>query len=103
MDDPLAYLRATVVNQCRSWHRRRRREAARLGTAANVDTAVSLEAREMLDALARLAWGQRTALVLRYYPDCSEQEIAAAMGCRPGTVKSHLHRGVEALRKVIER
>jgi DNA-directed RNA polymerase specialized sigma24 family protein len=41
-------------------------------------------------------------VVLRYYDDLAEVDIAAAMRCRPGTVKSHLHRGIDALRKVIE-
>jgi RNA polymerase sigma-70 factor (sigma-E family) len=98
--DPSPYLRAAVVNGCRSWHRHRRSEAARL-RAAPVPGTVSLGAYELLDALAGLPWGQRTALVLRYYADLSEADVAAAMGCRPGTVKSHLHRGIDALRKVI--
>ena len=52
--------------------------------------------------MRRLPWGQRTALILRYYEDLSEAEIARAMGCRPGTVKSHLHRARAAVRREIE-
>ena len=41
----------------------------------------------------------RAALVLRYYEDLSEADIAAALGCRPGTVKSLLHRGLAKLKE----
>jgi RNA polymerase sigma-70 factor (sigma-E family) len=102
INDPLAYLRTCVVTGCRSWQRRRRREATRLSKGAESET-MSMETHELLDAVSQLPWGQRSALVLRYYGDLSEAEIAAAMGCRAGTVKSHLHRGLAALREVIER
>jgi RNA polymerase sigma factor (sigma-70 family) len=42
-------------------------------------------------------------VVLRYYAGLSEREIAAALGVRPGTVKSMLHRALAQLREVIER
>ncbi|HZJ27078.1 MAG TPA: SigE family RNA polymerase sigma factor [Acidimicrobiia bacterium] len=103
IDDPVAYLRTAVVNASRSWHRSRRREQRRLRVVAPVDENVGLEARELLDVLDDLPHGQRTAVVLRYYEGFSEAQIAEAMGCRPGTVKSHLHRGLAALREVIER
>ena len=103
VDDPVPYLRAAVVNACRSWHRSRRREGRRLRAAAPTEDQVALGARELLDAVDRLPHGQRTALVLRFYEGLSEAQIAKAMGCRPGTVKSHVHRGLAALRGVIER
>jgi len=58
---------------------------------------------ELWALLAGLPRQQRAALVLRYYEGLGEREIADALGCPPGTVKSHLHRGLEQLRKVIER
>lgn len=100
--EPVPYLRAAVVNACRSWHRQRRREAARLMLASREQMDLSPPTIELLDALQPLPWGQRTALVLRFYGDLSERQIAEAMRCRPGTVKSHLHRGLAALRKAIE-
>jgi len=103
VDDPVPYLRASVVNACRSWHRSRRREDRRLRAVAPTEDHVALGASELLDAVDRLPLGQRTALVLRFYEGLSEAQIAEAMGCRPGTVKSHLHRGLAALREVIER
>jgi RNA polymerase sigma-70 factor (sigma-E family) len=103
VDDPVPYLRTSVVNACRSWHRSRRREQRRLRAVATVAEDVPLAARELLDAVDRLPAGQRTALVLRFYEGLTEAQIAEAMGCRPGTVKSHVHRGLAALREVIER
>ena len=62
-----------------------------------------LGADEVVDALAKLPMRQRAALVLRYYEDLSEADIAEALGVRPGTVKSLLSRGLDQLREVIER
>lgn len=103
IDDPVAYLRAAVVNASRSWHRSRGRERRRLAVVAPIDESVGLEARELLDVIDALPAGQRRAVVLRYYEGLSEAQIAKVMGCRPGTVKSHLHRGLAALREMIER
>ena len=97
---PGAYLRMVVVNGCRSWHRRRRLERERLPRP--VPEAVEPETREMLDALARLGVRQRTALVLRFYADLSEADVARALGCRPGTVKSLVHRGLRELERTID-
>lgn len=100
-DRPGAYLRTIVVNGCHSWHRRRRMERDRLPQPAA--EAIEPEARELLDALARLGLRQRSALVLRYYADMSEADVAQALGCRPGTVKSLVHRGLRQLERMIER
>jgi RNA polymerase sigma-70 factor (sigma-E family) len=100
-DRPGAYLRTAVVNGCHSWHRRRRIERQRLPRA--VPEEVEPESRELLDALAGLRIRQRTALVLRFYADMSEADIADALGCRPGTVKSLVHRGLRELEGMIER
>ena len=80
----------------------RGREAARDRAAATPESSLPPDTVEVLDIIRRLPWGQRTALILRYYEELSEAEIAAAMGCRPGTVKSHLHHGRAAVRKEIE-
>jgi RNA polymerase sigma-70 factor (sigma-E family) len=99
--EPEAYLRRVVVNGCRSHFRRRARERDRAAEAAGPE-AVDLEADEISDVLAALPHRQRAALVLRYWHGCSEREIADALGCRPGTVGSLVHRGLAALREVIE-
>lgn len=99
-DDHRAYLRRIVVNACHSHHRRLLRQRRHL--AAERPEVVDLVADEISDAIARLPYRQRAAIVLRYWHDCTEAEIAGALGCKPGTVGSLLHRGVAELRKVIE-
>jgi RNA polymerase sigma factor (sigma-70 family) len=60
------------------------------------------ELDEMWDALATLSERQRVALVCRFYEDLPISEIAEVLGCRPGTVKSLIHRGLASLREVID-
>ena len=52
----------------------------------------------MRDALEALPSKQRQVIVLRYYGGCDEAEIAATLKIRPGTVKTHMKRGLERLR-----
>ena len=101
LDRPGGYLRTAVVNLCKDQHRRRgleHREALRPPSVT-----LSLDAAEMIDQLMRLPFKQRAVLVLRYWGDWTEAEIAHAVGCRPGSVKSHASRGLAALRKEIAR
>ncbi len=97
---PKAYLRTSVVNACKSAHRRQARERARTLRAVEP---VELGADELFDALGQLAYRQRAALVLRFYEGVPDAEIARVLGCRVGTVASLVHRGLAELRKVIER
>jgi RNA polymerase sigma factor (sigma-70 family) len=53
---------------------------------------------EVIDALLELSVRQRECLVLRYYSDMSESEIAATLGISPNSVKTHCRRGMESLR-----
>ena len=57
----------------------------------------------MWDALNRLAPRRRAVLVMRYYLDMTEADVAEVLGCRVGTVKSTTHRALADLRKMIER
>ena len=101
IDEPAAYLRVAVVNACTSWRRRaqlERETAPRLYVTHAVDS----EAYELRDVIAALPPRQRAALVLRYYEDLSDAEIAHVLGCRVPAVKSLLHRALNAMRKVIE-
>ncbi|MCA1692483.1 MAG: SigE family RNA polymerase sigma factor [Acidimicrobiales bacterium] len=100
-EQPGAYLRTVVVNRCRSWQTRRAMERERQPRPPVA--VVDAEGRELLDALARLGPRQRAALVLRFYSDMSEAETARLLGCRPGTVKSLVHRGLRQLEGMIER
>lgn len=97
--EPAAYLRTCVVNACRAHHRSVGRERARY--AGLVADDVAPETPIVLDALAKLPYRQRAALVLKYWEDRPDDEIAAALGCRPATVRSLVHRGLAALRKVM--
>lgn len=101
IDAPGAYLRTAVVNACRSHHRRRVLERTRRPPLTIEATAPA--PNELWDALARLPYRQRAVLVLKFYEDMAELDIAATLGCRPGTVKSLTSRALGELRKVIER
>jgi len=97
--NPGAYLRVAVVNACRSWQRRKSLERRRAKVL--VEEPVYAPYDEFGDALAALSTRQRSAIVLRYYEGLSETEISEILGCRQGTVKSLLSRGLEGLRKAV--
>jgi RNA polymerase sigma-70 factor (sigma-E family) len=104
---PLAYVRTSVVNGCRTAMRRRSR-ARQVGNfaeppaeSAEAVALLSEEQRAVADALRRLPERQREALVLRYYLDLSEAEIAAAMGISRGTVKSATSRALAAVGRTV--
>src|SRR5262245_18028044 len=83
--EPLPYLRAAVVNGCRSLGRRER--VARAHPPAPPDPATQ-EPDELWDAIARLPGRQRAVVVLRYYADLPHGDIAALLGCPPATVRT---------------
>jgi RNA polymerase sigma-70 factor (sigma-E family) len=105
----LAYLRQAVVNRSRSVLRHRTVVDKNLQKAppdmpsAEHGALVLLERHAVVAALRGLPDRQREAIVLRYYADLSEAEIAAAMGISRGAVKSHTARGMTALRAALER
>lgn len=90
-----------MVNGCRDVLRRCR--LTRLYTSAYVPPAGDSGPEYLVDALASLTPARRAAVVLRYYADLPEAEIADLLGVRPGTVKSMLHRSLKQLREVVER
>ncbi|MFD3807836.1 RNA polymerase sigma factor [Streptomyces sp. NPDC058611] len=108
VDNALGYLRTAVVNTSRSVLRRRRTVRAWTPpAAADVPSAeahvVLGEAhREVLAALGRLTPRRRQVLVLRYWADLSEAEIAATLGISRGAVKSNASRGLDALERILE-
>jgi RNA polymerase sigma factor (sigma-70 family) len=103
LDNPSAYLTSAVVNRCRTWHRREQRRrllAARAPSSAVVGDHPGDE--YLLDVISALPYKQRVVVVARYWGGWSEAEIASALGCRPGTVKSLASRALSRLRKEVE-
>jgi RNA polymerase sigma-70 factor (sigma-E family) len=106
----LVYVRSSVLNGCRSVLRDRSRRHSRPGSQADgPDTVESAEStaligeehRTVLAALRRLPDRQREALVLRFYLELSEAEIAQSMGVSQGTVKSTVSRALAALGRLL--
>ncbi|MBB6170866.1 RNA polymerase sigma-70 factor (sigma-E family) [Nocardiopsis mwathae] len=104
----LSYLRQSVVNRARSVLRHRavveKHAPKALPDAPSAEHGAlgELERAAVIEALRRLPTRQREAIVLRYYGDLSEAQIADAMGISRGAVKSHTARGIAALRTVLE-
>jgi RNA polymerase sigma-70 factor (sigma-E family) len=107
-DKALGYLKRAVVNRCRSVLRHRgmmQRNAPKPAPdmpSAEQDAMSLLERSAVIAALKALPDRQRQALVLRFYADLSEAQIAKTMGISQGAVKSHTARGTAALRTVLE-
>jgi RNA polymerase sigma-70 factor (sigma-E family) len=107
-DGALAYVRAAVLNGCRS-ALRRRAVARRFGItrdalaadvthrSAESEALLAEDRRQVLAGLAGLSRRRREVLVLRYWLGLPEAEIAAVLGISPGTVKSTAARGIAAL------
>ncbi|MGD6741364.1 RNA polymerase sigma factor [Streptomyces sp. BH106] len=108
VDNALGYLRTAVVNTARSVLRRRRTARAwtppPAGEAPSAEDSVVLDEahREVLAALSRLTPRRREVLVLRYWADLSEAEIATTLGISKGAVKSNASRALDALEKILE-
>jgi RNA polymerase sigma-70 factor (sigma-E family) len=104
----LSYLRAAVVNRSRSVLRHRvvvDRNAPKPGPdmpSAEHGALALIERSSVVAALRTLPDRQREVVVLRFYGDLSEAQIAAAMGITRGAVKSHTSRAMAALRSVLE-
>jgi RNA polymerase sigma-70 factor (sigma-E family) len=102
VDAPEAYVRRMTVNEVLNHLRRAssRRESSRddLPDQALVADDPTVVHDEMWRAVLALPPRQRAVLVLRYYEDLTEQEIADALGCRPGTVKSQASDALASLR-----
>ena len=112
LDDPGAahgYLRTTVVNNARSAMRHRgveerHRQPGPPEPSGPEERAVqATEDARVLAALRGLSRRQQEVLVLRYYADLSEHDIATTLGMTRGAVKSHAHRGLAALRSALVR
>jgi len=117
-DRALPYVRSSVLNGCRSVLRKTGREQAwapapgaedgagdsgdRAAGSAEAAVLAGENAREVMRAVRRLPRRQREALVLRFYLDLTDAEIARDMGISPGTVRSNVHRALAALARTLE-
>jgi RNA polymerase sigma-70 factor (sigma-E family) len=104
----VAYLRMSVVNGARNVFRQRDVARRHLrgpdpdqGPAADWLMLVAEEHREVVLALRRVPLRQREVLVLRYYSELSEAQIADALGISRGTVKSSAARGLATLERIL--
>jgi RNA polymerase sigma-70 factor (sigma-E family) len=107
LDAPEQYVKRMVLNEFLSWRRRRAahlvfvptlegmtpHEPDRTGAVDDLDLARRL--------IADLPPKQRAAIALRYYEDLTDEQIAELLGCRTGTVRSYLSRGLATLRKAL--
>jgi len=106
----LPYVRSAVMNICRSELRRQARLERRAdrhhrpldGDSPEHAAILGEEHRDVVTALRRLPARQREALILRYFLDLPEPEIAAAMGISQGTVKSTTSRALAALARLLK-
>jgi RNA polymerase sigma-70 factor (sigma-E family) len=106
-----AYLRRIVLNLCRSkWRRRKVEQRANAAAQRRGErekhqgwAAKHSDARmDVWDALVRLPARQRACVVLRYYADLTDEQVAETLGCSIGTVKSHLHRARRSLETMLD-
>jgi RNA polymerase sigma-70 factor (sigma-E family) len=106
--DPERYVQRILANASNDRWRRAARRPERLLRPGEADPLAQdqsdavAERDFLLRALATLPPRQRTVLVLRYFNDLSEAEIAGALGCSVGTVKSQASRGLARLRDIAE-
>jgi len=91
-----------ALNLCRDWHRRPPPEPAEVDDVATTDAHVdaAIDARRLLAALPE---PQRSEVILRYYHDLGEDEVAAVLDCPRGTVKSRLHNAMRRLAALARR
>jgi RNA polymerase sigma-70 factor (sigma-E family) len=104
--DPAPYVRRVVLHTAIGWRRRRwlgEQPTGRLPEVGAADGTGAVDERERLrQALLRVPARQRAALVLRFYEDLSEAEVARLLGCSVGTVKSQTAKGLATLRSHLD-
>lgn len=107
-EQPMAYLKRMILNEYLSWRRRRANRAVTLShpvLTAHADrspgddpTSNYAEREAMLDRIGRLPRKQRAVIVLRYYENLTDAEIADMLGCATATVRSHASHALATLR-----
>jgi RNA polymerase sigma factor (sigma-70 family) len=100
LDNPEAYVRSCVLNGCRHVHRRRALMRRKPVPRDDIDTPAVTD--HVIDAVRRLPSAQRNVVVLRFYLQATDAEIAETLDMAIGTVKSTLHRAKARLREVLQ-
>jgi DNA-directed RNA polymerase specialized sigma24 family protein len=100
LDHPASYLRAALVNACRSHGRRV--ALSRRHSPPGAPLVMPRELVEFRDVLLQLPVRRRAAVVLRYFCELGDLEIAELLECKPSTVRSLVRRGLADLREVLE-
>jgi RNA polymerase sigma-70 factor (sigma-E family) len=104
-DEPVAYVRRIMINAHLSWLRRLSSTERVLETFPDLGEgdlqSAHAESDELRQALLRLSPRVRTAVVLRYFEDLSEEATATLMGCSRSTVNNHVSKGLAALRGLL--
>ena len=109
LDYPQGYLKKVVVNLSRSRLRRRSIELRvnallhRRGELSGWEPSGSEMRLDVWNALSRLSPMQRACVVLRYFDDLTDQQIANTLDCSIGTVKSHIFRARKTLHRTLQR
>lgn len=98
VERPTPYLRRAVINGSRSWQRNERRRHERVDRLVADARESAGEDLDLLHAIASRPQRMRVVVIARYWGGWSEAEIADALGCRPGTVKSLAARALKRLR-----
>lgn len=102
MTAPGAYLRKILLNEHVSGKRRRRLHTVPIADAGRIaSAALDTAGDDLWPVLATLPRQQRAVLVLRYYEDLADSEIADLVGCSPATVRSHASRGLARMRTIL--
>jgi RNA polymerase sigma-70 factor (sigma-E family) len=104
LGDPEAYVRRAIINGRASRWRKHRRETlvAVFPEKPTIVTDDGLDHDELWQLVRALPPRQRAIIVLRYYEDMSEAQIAATLGCSPGTVKSQANKAISKLRNALQ-
>lgn len=98
-DHEKAWLLKVAANRCKSVLRMRKRHPA--VELLDVYPAPDTDCRELMEAILALPANQRAAVHLHYYEGYTSEEIGAILGQRPGTVRSHLSRARDSLRRYL--
>jgi RNA polymerase sigma factor (sigma-70 family) len=98
VQSPAAYLRRAVINTAKTRQRDERRQQQRFMHQEAQPLSIDVVDADLLGLIGQLPYRQRVVIVTRYWGGWSEKEIALALNCRPGTVKSLASRALNRLR-----